>query len=102
MVPPDQDGYGAPAPLLREPAHLVSRRARTYWTVRAAGGWLVLLVGQVAWFWQDDSHRGLRILALAVTVLAACRPSRRHAALALPGAPLGGQPAWRSTPRPAG
>ena len=70
MVPPDQDGYAAPAPLLREPAHLVSRRAQTYWTVRAAGGWLVLLVGQVAWSWQDDSHRGLRILALAVTVLA--------------------------------
>ena len=27
--------------------------------------------GQVAWFWLDDSHRGLRILALLVTVLVA-------------------------------
>jgi membrane protein YdbS with pleckstrin-like domain len=27
---------------LREPAHLVSRRARLYWTVRALPGWLVV------------------------------------------------------------
>ncbi len=27
---------------LRSPAHLVSRRARLYWTVRALPGWLVL------------------------------------------------------------
>ena len=71
MVPPEQDGYGAPAPLLRAPAHLVSRRAVTYWTVRAADVWLVLLVGQAVWFWLDDSRRGLRIIALLVTVLVA-------------------------------
>jgi membrane protein YdbS with pleckstrin-like domain len=27
---------------LREPAHLVSRRARVYWTVRALPGWLLI------------------------------------------------------------
>ena len=27
---------------LREPAHLVSRKARAYWTVRALPGWLVI------------------------------------------------------------
>ncbi len=59
------------APALRAPANLVSRRAVTYWTVRAAEGWLLLLVGQVAWFWLDDSHRGLRVVALLVTVLVA-------------------------------
>jgi uncharacterized protein len=71
MVPPEQDGYGVPAPLLREPAHLVSRRAVTYWTVRAAEGWLLLLVGQVVWFWLDDSRTGLRVIVLLVTVLLA-------------------------------
>src|SRR3954462_11045731 len=71
MVPPEQDGYGAPAPLLREPAHLVSRRAMTYWTVRAAEGWLLLIAGQVVWFWLDDSRRGLRVVALLLTVLVA-------------------------------
>ena len=69
MALPRPDERKAGTPVLREPVHLVSRRAVTYWTVRAAAGWLVLLVGQVAWFWQDDSHRGLRVLALAVTVL---------------------------------
>lgn len=28
--------------LLRDPAHLVSRRARAYWTVRALPGWLLV------------------------------------------------------------
>jgi membrane protein YdbS with pleckstrin-like domain len=69
MSPPDE--RKAPAPTLRAPANLVSRRAVTYWTVRAAEGWLLLLVGQVAWFWLDDSHRGLRAVALLVTVLVA-------------------------------
>ena len=69
MSPPDE--RKAPAPALRAPANLVSRRAVTYWTVRAAEGWLLLLVGQVAWFWLDDSHRGLRVVALLVTVLVA-------------------------------
>ena len=69
MSPPDERNAAAPA--LREPANLVSRRAMTYWTVRAAEGWLLLLVGQVVWFWLDDTHRGLRVVALLVTVLVA-------------------------------
>jgi membrane protein YdbS with pleckstrin-like domain len=69
MPPPDE--RNAPAPPLREPVNLVSRRAVTYWTVRAAYGWLLLLVGQAVWFWLDNSHRDLRVVALMVTVLVA-------------------------------
>ena len=69
MAMPRPDERNAGAPVLREPVHLVSRRAPTYWTVRAGTGWLVVFVAQAVWFWQDGSHRGLRILALAVTVL---------------------------------
>ena len=101
MVPPEQDGYGAPAPLLRAPAHLVSRRAVTYWTVRAADVWLLLLVGQAVWFWLDDSRRGLRIIALLVTVLVAAghlavMPRWRYRIHRWEVS------RWRSTPRPAG
>jgi membrane protein YdbS with pleckstrin-like domain len=71
MLIPSPDGYVPPAPLLREPSHLVSRRAVTYWTVRAGTGWIVLFGGQVAWLWQDRSHLGLRVVCLLATVLVA-------------------------------
>jgi membrane protein YdbS with pleckstrin-like domain len=35
--------------LLRAPANLVDRRAVSYWTVRAALGWLVPLIGGLVW-----------------------------------------------------
>ena len=35
------------SPTLRAPAHRVSPRAIGYWTLRAAGGWLVLLAAQL-------------------------------------------------------
>lgn len=43
-------------PELREPAHLVSPRARPYWRLTAAIGWVVLLVALVVpWrLWLDD------------------------------------------------
>lgn len=34
---------------LRAPRNRVSRRAIWYWTVRALGGWLILLAGEVIW-----------------------------------------------------
>lgn len=38
---PDHDDGDMTEIQLREPAHLVSRRARAYWTVRALCGWLI-------------------------------------------------------------
>ena len=58
-----------PALSLRAPRHRVSRTAIRYWRVRAAAGWLVLVAAQVAWLLLDDSHRGLHVTALAITVV---------------------------------
>lgn len=41
---------------LREPAHLVSRRAVSMWTLEAAIVLAVLLAGQVVWWWLDRGH----------------------------------------------
>jgi hypothetical protein len=54
---------------LRDPANLVSPRAVTYWTVRAAVGWLILLVAQSVWFWFSRDHAELRVAALVATVV---------------------------------
>ena len=54
---------------MRDPAHHVSPRAITFWTVRAAPGWLLVLAGQSLWFLASRDHAGLRITALGVTVL---------------------------------
>jgi membrane protein YdbS with pleckstrin-like domain len=67
---------------LRAPAHRVSRRAIAYWTIRAAFGWLVLLVLQVAWLALGYGHVGLRVAALVATAVAA-------------GAHLTVMPQWR-------
>ena len=40
---------------LREPAHLVSPRARLMWLVEGAFLMLVLLAGQVLWWFVDAS-----------------------------------------------
>jgi membrane protein YdbS with pleckstrin-like domain len=56
---------------LRPPAHRVSRRAIGYWTVRAAFGWLVLLVIQLVWLMLGFDHPDLRVAAIVGTVVAA-------------------------------
>jgi membrane protein YdbS with pleckstrin-like domain len=62
---------GAP-PQLRPPRHLVSSRAIPYWTVRALGGWLVVVVAQVLFMvFVRDGQMGWHVIALAVTVVAA-------------------------------
>jgi membrane protein YdbS with pleckstrin-like domain len=61
-----------PVPLrLRPPRHRVSRRAIAYWTVRAAVGWLVLLVLQIGWLAGDTGHLAPHLIGLAVTVVVA-------------------------------
>ena len=54
---------------LRDPAHLVSPRAVAFWTVRAVPGWLILLAAQSLWFVLSPGHAGVRLTALACTVL---------------------------------
>ncbi len=56
---------------LRDPAHLVSPRAIAYWTVRVVPLWIVLLAGELIWWWSARDHRALRGTLLAVTVLLA-------------------------------
>jgi len=56
---------------LRDPAHLVSTRAVAYWTVRAAPLWVLALSGELFWLWSSPYYRGLRVAALALTVLVA-------------------------------
>ncbi len=56
---------------LRDPAHHVSPRAIVFWTVRAVPGWLILLAVQLLWFLTSRDHEGLRVAALAVTVVLA-------------------------------
>jgi membrane protein YdbS with pleckstrin-like domain len=53
---------------LREPAHLVSRRARAYWTVRALPGWL--LVGVVEFVVLVNNDPPGWVLDLVVVVSA--------------------------------
>jgi uncharacterized protein len=60
----------ATAPRLRPPRHRVSPRAIPYWAVRAASGWLVVVGIEVLWLLLAG-HRGLHVVALAVTVVLA-------------------------------
>jgi hypothetical protein len=61
-----------PAPLrLRPPQHRVSRRAIGYWTLRAAAGWVVLLLIEVGWLIGDPGHLAAHVIGLAVTVVVA-------------------------------
>jgi membrane protein YdbS with pleckstrin-like domain len=61
-----QDLFVTLAPTLRPPAHLVSRRAIAYWTVRALPPWLILIVAQVIWL-AVDAQTWLYV-SLGVTV----------------------------------
>lgn len=64
-APPD-----TPGPLdLRRPANLVSPRAVWFWTLRAAWGWFLLLIGQAVWWVVDHDRVGWHVLGLAVTVV---------------------------------
>lgn len=54
---------------LRDPAHLVSRRAVAYWTVRAVPLWTLVLVGESLWLWRSRDHSGRWVVVLGLTVL---------------------------------
>jgi uncharacterized protein len=54
-----------------DPAHQPSRRAPLRWAVGAILPWLLLAVGQVAWFEFDKRMPALHILIGIVTVLGA-------------------------------
>jgi membrane protein YdbS with pleckstrin-like domain len=54
---------------LRPPRHRVSRRAITYWAVRAGLGWLVLVAAQLLLLVLVDGHPGWLVGTLVVTVL---------------------------------
>ncbi len=58
-------GAEAP-PRLREPAHLVSPRARLMWVTESVLGELVLLAGQVVWWVFDDGSRTPHLVVGAV------------------------------------
>ena len=55
---------------LRAPAHLVSTRARVYWTVRALLGWLVVIVSEFAAMSGDAPGAARVSLGVATAVLA--------------------------------
>jgi membrane protein YdbS with pleckstrin-like domain len=60
-----------PLAQLRQPAHRVSERAVIWWTLRAAAGWLFLVLPATgAMIFVDELPRGL-FFALAVFVLVA-------------------------------
>jgi membrane protein YdbS with pleckstrin-like domain len=54
---------------LRPPRHRVSPRAIRYWTARAACGWAVLVVAEIAWLVAGG--RTWPLVALAVTAVLA-------------------------------
>ncbi|MDT4923778.1 MAG: uncharacterized protein QOG01_1491 [Pseudonocardiales bacterium] len=56
---------------LREPAHLVSRKARVYWTVRALPGWLLIGAIEVFGLWGGDAPAGVVAGLVAPTAVIA-------------------------------
>lgn len=56
---------------LRPPRNLVSRRAILYWTVRALGGWLVVILVQLALLLFPDGLLRWHLGVLTVTVIVA-------------------------------
>jgi membrane protein YdbS with pleckstrin-like domain len=57
---------------MRPPRYQVSPRAIWYWTVRAACGWLIVIVAEVVWMLVvNDGAGGWHVLGLAATVAAA-------------------------------
>jgi hypothetical protein len=57
---------GAEAPALRPPRNRVSRKAIWYWTIRALGGWLIVIALQVGWL-INAGMTPFRLIALLVT-----------------------------------
>ena len=68
-----QAGQSSGAPQqLRPPRNLVSRRAIIYWAARALGGWLMLILVQLALMvLLPDGQLGWHLVALTVTVVLA-------------------------------
>ncbi|MFO7398316.1 PH domain-containing protein [Thermobispora bispora] len=58
-------------PVLRAPAHRVSRTAIWYWFTKALLGWLIAAGFQAFWVVVRDHHEPLRIAALTATVVLA-------------------------------
>jgi membrane protein YdbS with pleckstrin-like domain len=57
---------------MRPPRYRVSPKAIWYWTARAAGGWVVLIVAEVLWtLLVNDGMSRWHVLGLAATVVAA-------------------------------
>ena len=54
---------------LRPPRHRVSRRAISYWAVRAGLGWLVLVAAELLLLVLVDGHPGWLVGTLVATVL---------------------------------
>lgn len=56
---------------LRTPAHRVHPRAILWWTLRPAGTWLVLIVGQILGIVLSDPAPGALTLTLIITIVLA-------------------------------
>lgn len=54
---------------LRDPANLVSPKAKTLWRLSALLGWSPLAAGLVVWMFVDSVHRGWQLWVLAGTVV---------------------------------
>src|SRR3982074_2047863 len=68
---------------MRPPRYQVSPKAIWYWTVRAACGWLIVIVAEALWMLLvNDGAGGWHLLGLAATVVA----SAAHLPLMPPGA----------------
>ncbi|RKT80054.1 hypothetical protein DFJ68_3533 [Terracoccus luteus] len=60
-----------PTAVLRDPAHRVSPRARRMWALEAVLGELVVLAGQVVWWFLDDGGRTTHWVVFAVWLVVA-------------------------------
>jgi uncharacterized protein len=56
---------------LRPPAHQVSRRAVTYWAVRAGIGWLVVVIALLVVLIVSPDHPGSLFVALGIVLVVA-------------------------------
>ena len=57
-------------PRLRPPANLVSRRAKTYWTVRALSGWLVVGASETLIWLASSPSSGIALVGVTVVLAA--------------------------------
>ena len=56
---------------LREPAHLVSRRARLYWAVRATLGWFAVIAAEVLVLLASEATAQVTVPVVGVTAVVA-------------------------------